>query len=176
MVGAAVGPLVRSATDADRPRPPTGIDPDLWLDVIGRGAAGSVLGQLERLLAFAAFWQGGQSSIIIAGWLAFKVASGWNNWSYIVRLPEKLEGVKDLDYLRARSQLGSWIFHRFLRRRCADIVLKDDSPTPCSYGVITEVGDDYFVVEHIERCERHVSTYSITALISITNLDLTPVR
>jgi len=111
-IGTAVGPVVRSATKAGRPSPPVGIDANVWLDIIGRGSAASVLGHLERLLAFAAFWQ--EAPIIIAGWLAFKVASGWNNWSFIVRLPEKIEGVKDLDYLRARSQLGSWVFHRFL--------------------------------------------------------------
>jgi hypothetical protein len=112
VIGAAIGPLVRSATDKDRPSTPEGLDPYLWQDIIGRGSATKMLGHLERLLAFAAFWQ--QAPIIIAGWLAFKVASGWNNWNFIVRLPERIEGVKDLDYLRARSQLGSWIFHRFL--------------------------------------------------------------
>ena len=107
-IGAAVGPIACFATDADRPSPPAGIEPNQWLDIIGRGSASSALGHLERLLAFSAFWQGAQNGpIIIAGWLAFKVASGWNNWNFIVRLPERIEGVNDLDYLRARSQLGS---------------------------------------------------------------------
>jgi len=111
-LGIVVRPLVALATERDRPKPPKGMDEYAWYDIVGRRSGGIVLGHLERLLAFAAFWQG--APVLIAGWLAFKVASGWQNWNLIVRLPEKIDGVNDLDYLRARSQLGAWIFHRFL--------------------------------------------------------------
>jgi hypothetical protein len=112
LVGSAVRPLVAYATDFDRPNPPKGIEEHIWWDIVDRGSGGSVLGHLERLLFFAAFWNG--EPILVAGWLAFKVASGWQNWKLIVQVPDKMDGVDDLDYLRARSQLGSWIFHRFL--------------------------------------------------------------
>jgi hypothetical protein len=112
ILGFTVGPLIRFSTKGSFPRPPKPISVDLWNEIIGRGIGVSLLGHLERFFYLAAFWM--ETPILIAGWLAFKVASGWHNWSMIVKLPEDLEGVDQIEYLRARSQLGSWIFHRFL--------------------------------------------------------------
>jgi hypothetical protein len=111
-IGSMVGPLVSRATSRYDLSAPEGMPQDLWSNIVSRGTGGSYLGYLERPLYFAAFWN--DTPVLVAGWLAFKVASGWHNWNHIVRLPEKIDGVNDKDFLRARSQLGSWIFHRFL--------------------------------------------------------------
>jgi len=121
LLGFAVGPLIRFSTKGGLPRPPKPISEDLWNEIIGRGTGVSLLGSLERFFYLAAFWK--EAPILIAGWLAFKVASGWHNWSMIVKLPDNLEGVDQIEYLRARSQLGSWIFHRFLIGTLANILI-----------------------------------------------------
>jgi hypothetical protein len=121
LLGFAVGPLIRFGTKGSLPRPPKPMSEALWNEIIGRGTGVSLLGYLERFFYLAAFWN--EAPILIAGWLAFKVASGWHNWSMIVKLPENLEGVDQIEYLRARSQLGSWIFHRFLIGTLANILM-----------------------------------------------------
>jgi len=121
LMGFAVGPLIRLSTKSSLPRPPKPISADLWSEIIGRGKGVILLGYFERFFYLAAFWM--EAPILIAGWLAFKVASGWHNWSMIVKLPEDLEGVDQIEYLRARSQLGSWIFHRFLIGTLANILI-----------------------------------------------------
>ena len=121
VLGFTVGPIMHFGTKGSLPRPPKPISADLWNEIIGRGTGVSLLGYLERFFYLAAFWM--EAPILIAGWLAFKVASGWHNWSMIVKLPEDLEGVNQIEYLRARSQLGSWIFHRFLIGTLANILI-----------------------------------------------------
>ena len=121
LMGFVVAPLVRFSTKGGLPRPPKPISADLWGEIIGRGTGVSLLGYLERFFYLAAFYM--EAPILIAGWLTFKVASGWHSWSMIVKLPEDLEGVDQIEYLRARSQLGSWIFHRFLIGTLANILI-----------------------------------------------------
>ena len=58
--------------------PPTGISQDDWDKVTGGkkiGDPGKWLGALERILIFFAGWT--KEYTIIAGWLAFKVATKW---------------------------------------------------------------------------------------------------
>lgn len=112
---------MRRCTKDSLPRPPKPVSDDIWGEIIGRGKGVSLLGHLERFFYLAAFWM--EAPILIAGWLAFKVASGWHNWSMIVKLPDELNGVDQIEYLRARSQLGSWIFHRFLIGTLANILI-----------------------------------------------------
>lgn len=82
---------------------------------------GGWLGHLERLLFFGAAWL--ESYEIIAGWLAFKVASKWEVWSSIISVPEKLEGVDDLDYLIARHRWGSQRLMSFLIGTLANVLV-----------------------------------------------------
>ena len=112
LLGLLVGPLIRFSTKNIPARPPQSIPEEIWNEIIGKNPGINILGYLERIFYIAVFWM--ETPILIAGWLAFKVASGWHNWSIIVKLPERLEGSDQIDYLRARSQLGSWIFNRFL--------------------------------------------------------------
>lgn len=73
-----------------------------------------VLGHLERVLFFVALWLA--QPMIIAGWLAFKVATKWDIWKNIVRVPEQdpvLFG-NQLDYLYARHVWGLRLQNTFL--------------------------------------------------------------
>jgi len=70
------------------------------------------LGGLERALFFVGFFQG--SPELVAGWLLFKVASKWESWQNIVRIPESLEGVDPIEFLRYRHTWGVKVMQSFL--------------------------------------------------------------
>lgn len=112
ILGLGVRPFLECATRETRPDAPDGVDPVLWNHIVHRASAGGWLGFFERLISLAAFWM--EAYVIIAGWLAFKVASKWEIWRNVIQVPSKLDEVPDLTYLRARNAWGSWIFTRFL--------------------------------------------------------------
>lgn len=83
--------------------------------------ANAYLGILERFIAFTAAWLG--AYIIIAGWLAFKVATKWQNFKSIVRIPinlrprsntPELENIREVNMYKARRIFGGHIYARFL--------------------------------------------------------------
>jgi hypothetical protein len=71
----------------------------------GSDYPGAWLGHLERVLFFVAMWFGLWQ--VVAGWLAFKLASKWETYKGTVSLPQKLDDINDLDYLLSRRRLGS---------------------------------------------------------------------
>jgi len=95
--------------------PPAGIDPERWTDLIripGRHG-GRWIGITERLLFFTALWVG--APILVGAWLAFKVASKWESWTNLTRVPPQLKDAKsDLDYFIARTRWSSRTMQRFL--------------------------------------------------------------
>ena len=95
-----------------RPAPPEGIDHDRWSSLIDAGQGGEWIGRLETLLALAAFWN--DAYILVAGWLAFKVAAKWESWKNITQVPARLENVNELDWLVARHDWGTHSLKRFL--------------------------------------------------------------
>ena len=82
---------------------------------------GRWIGYLERFLALASFWI--PEHTIIGAWVAFKLAAKWEGWRNIVQFPDKLEGTTQLDYLRARSELGSYLITRLLVGTFANILI-----------------------------------------------------
>ena len=104
-----VHPLFRQATH--KPPPPRGVDAELWKQIVDRTSAGWLIGLLERNLALAALWIGKET--LIAGWFAFKLASKWEVFRDIVKVPESVDGLTTLEWFGARSQLGSWLLARF---------------------------------------------------------------
>lgn len=105
-------PLVLIATSERRPEAPPGIAEDRWRRVTSMSGIGRWLGLLEAFVSLVAFWS--EAHVIIAGWLAFKVASKWENWRNVIQVPTHLEGVGDTDYLIARAAWGNWIYTRFV--------------------------------------------------------------
>lgn len=99
--------------------PPAGIPQDDWDKVTGGkkiGDPGKWLGALERILIFFAVWT--NEYTIIAGWLAFKVATKWEVWNNIVKVPDSMPASKDnlsmLSYLKARRAWGARVLSGFL--------------------------------------------------------------
>jgi hypothetical protein len=76
---------------------------------------------LERIVFFGAFWAGLES--VIAGYLAFKVASKWNAWSNIVAVPKEIPGLDPLEYLIARRCWGSHVLVTFLVGTLANVMI-----------------------------------------------------
>lgn len=74
--------------------------------------SGAILGDLERVLFYLAFWLDAQE--IIAGWFALKVASKWEAWGTTGRLPEALEGIDALNYAISRRRWASQRLMSFL--------------------------------------------------------------
>ena len=93
------------------PKKPEALEQKPWEDLTYKVPGGWRIGLLERLLFLAAFWAGNYT--LIAGWLAFKVASKWETWKNIIHVPEKVENVSDLEWYIVRARLGSWILTRF---------------------------------------------------------------
>jgi hypothetical protein len=83
-----------------------------WSTLIDDNKSGAYLGYLERLLFFGAFWA--NMPLVIATWLAFKVASKWNAWTNIIFFPKEISNIEEMDYLVARNRLGSKLYMRFV--------------------------------------------------------------
>jgi hypothetical protein len=95
--------------------PPSGASDEQkreWKKLMKGNESGAVLGFLERLIFFAAFFA--QAHIAVAAWLAFKVASKWNAWENVIAIPDKLEGIENLSFLVARRNWGSHVLMTFL--------------------------------------------------------------
>ena len=111
-LGCAVGQLLSLATSKSRPTPPTGVDQAVWNKILDWKNGGLLIGLFERFLALASFWI--PAHAILGAWLAFKLAAKWESWANVVKVPQTLPKVSDLDLFRARRQLGSHVLSRFL--------------------------------------------------------------
>ena len=78
------------------------------------------LGSLERALFVVALLQGARE--IVAGWLLFKVASKWEAWHNIIRVPESVDDLDTLEFLRYRHTWGVTIMQSFLVGTLANIL------------------------------------------------------
>lgn len=123
-LGKPVSKLLDRATQNIQLVNPEGISEEDWRSFVrpkGREEAGKWLGVLERVLAFVSFYSGLHS--VIGGWLALKVASKWQVWATVIKMPDKLENAKDLSYLRARQRWGSWLHMRLLIGTAANVLV-----------------------------------------------------
>jgi hypothetical protein len=124
--------VVRTVLDHVAPwkdlQAPNGVAEPQWQAVVrGDGSqAASWLGAFECLLAYVAtILFATNAATVIGGWLAFKVASKWESWSNVVKVPETLSdlSVSQLDFLRARRQWGASLYTRFLLGTLLNVVL-----------------------------------------------------
>jgi hypothetical protein len=83
-----------------------------WLQGIGRRHAPRVLGWLERTFFFAAIWL--NQPLGIGAWLAFKVATKWNAWTMLGKIPDDLGGYTDADRTRSRAEWAAYVNNRLL--------------------------------------------------------------
>ena len=116
IVRPVVGAIIQRLAPWKNVIAPEGVPPEKWKDVLaGDPPAIKWLGGLECLLAYGAYLGfGQQAALVVGGWLAFKVASKWESWHNISQIPQSLEGVSQIDYLRARRQWASTLYSRFL--------------------------------------------------------------
>jgi hypothetical protein len=84
-------------------------------------ASGSWIGFLERTLALISAWTGQYE--LLGGWFAFKVASKWETYANVLRLPDEINGIDELDYLRARRAWGSRVAMRFLAGSATNAII-----------------------------------------------------
>lgn len=93
---------------------PKNVDTEQWdkLMKIRGELGGKWLARLERILFFIGIWIAAYE--LIGVWLVLKVASKWEVWTNIFKVPDKLDGIDDLDYFIARTQWGTRTYQRFL--------------------------------------------------------------
>ena len=85
-----------------------------WEELTLGNEGGVLIGWIERFMFFGALWLGAGAELLIGAWLAFKVASKWNAWTNVTEVPQKLEGLDDLDFLIARRRWASNVLTTFL--------------------------------------------------------------
>jgi hypothetical protein len=97
---------------------PEDLDKEEWRKLLAdpEGHAGRRwIGRLERwFVFFSVLLAQKEAGVAIAAWLAFKLASKWETWSNIIKLPDKFGETYHLDYLRARREWGDRLYQRFL--------------------------------------------------------------
>lgn len=121
LLGLIVKPLLVSTTKSMEPLPdPSAALAGKWKKLVSGNEGGAVLGHLERALFFCAFWT--NSEQLIAGWLAFKVASKWNAWTNVVSVPKEIAGLDPIDFLIARRSWASHLLTTFLVGTLANVL------------------------------------------------------
>jgi hypothetical protein len=123
VVGLCVNPLLKYVRKRMSPiDPPNEAMKEKWVALTEGNEGGWVLGNLERLLFFSAFWM--DASAVTAAWLAFKVASKWNAWSNVISVPKSaLPNVDEFDFLIARRRWGSQLLATFLVGTISNIII-----------------------------------------------------
>jgi len=100
-----------------------GVPADKWKSATSTQSklSGTVIGTLERILFFIVLWIGKPE--IVAAWLVFKVASKWETWSNIIKAPSAIQGIDEVEALRARHVWGTRVHTRNLVGTLTNILL-----------------------------------------------------
>jgi len=102
--------------------PPQGIGSDEWNPATSpSNYAGKWLGVLEVILYYVAFLIGKPE--LIAGWFVFKVGSKWEVWHNIVKVPDLVDGIDQIDYLRSRHNWGAFVLNRFTFGTLSNVII-----------------------------------------------------
>lgn len=111
-LGQAVQCLIDIATSSIKLELKDEKNKEKWLELTSGNDGGWLIGFIERLLFFSAFWNT-DLLIIIGAWLAFKVATKWDSWSNVIAIPKEIEGINSIDYLIARRKWSSHLLVSF---------------------------------------------------------------
>jgi hypothetical protein len=117
----------RAKKDVESVPVPPGFSLDVWEKEFIRSTGGvSVQGALECIISFAAFWIP-DGWPILAGWLAFKLASRWQSAKSTADIPKgsrevtiagprktTKEVTEPVDYMRARVYRNAILHRRFV--------------------------------------------------------------
>lgn len=121
ILGCGVPRMIKSVQKEIPLTPPNEETKKNWEKLTAGNEGGSILGNLERILFFCAFWV--DAPAVVAAWLAFKVASKWNAWTNIISVPKTLSGVDDLEFLVARRLWGSQLLTTFLVGTISNVII-----------------------------------------------------
>lgn len=107
VLGPAVKVIKRKAENDVQEIPlPTGVNKDLWDKFISNPESpGAWIGNLERVLFYFFLWV--EKPEFIGGILVFKIATKWEAWKNITKVPEKLNRINDLEFAVARRMWGA---------------------------------------------------------------------
>jgi hypothetical protein len=105
---------VRDRIQVPRPRGLRASDNETWdkLAETPGPRGGRWIGILERLFLFIALLL--ELPELVIAWLGFKVASKWEVWANLYKVPEVIRGLDPLDFFLARTRMGARVFQRFL--------------------------------------------------------------
>jgi hypothetical protein len=116
--------LMEFAVDDIRCDAPTSRLAQRWEVLIGTNEGGRVIGYLERVLFFVALYAMGRYGVAAIGaLLTFKLGAKWQVRSHMNEFPSTLGGAEPMEYLIARSRLGSRIFVTFVVGSFANVVI-----------------------------------------------------
>jgi len=110
----AVLNYLRDRIQVPRPRGLSRADIATWTQIANTPgpAGGRWIGALERAFLFLAILASVPTLLI--AWLAFKVATKWEVWTNLYRVPDKLPRLNQMDFFLARTRLGARVFQRFM--------------------------------------------------------------
>ena len=104
--------------------PPEGINPEDWKKAFeipeDRRKPNKYLGFFEATLFFISFYVNQYE--LIGGWLTFKLASKWQTWNAIMKIPERIEGVDIIAYIGAKNHIAWFTLQRWLLGTLANII------------------------------------------------------
>jgi len=83
-----------------------------WLWGVDGKSAVKFLGWLEQTAFFAAIWL--NHPLGIGAWLAFKVATKWNAWTMLGKVPDDLGGDTGTGRARSRAEWAAYVNNRLL--------------------------------------------------------------
>ena len=113
-LGWPVGLILRAIERSIVVPKPARISDDQWnlLTTIPGRVGGSWIGHIERFLFFVSITAALPE--LAVGWLAFKVASKWEAWGNVYKIPPKLARSTEFEWFLARTRWGSRTFQRSL--------------------------------------------------------------
>ena len=115
LCGWPVGWVLDKASPWEKVEAPSGVPAAKWNLVVKDSTGGAWIGRIETLLVYVlVLYAKTDAALAIGGWLAFKVASKWEAWSNVVKVPDLFDGSSQLDSLRARRDWASTLYGRFL--------------------------------------------------------------
>ena len=123
MLGFFVELIVKRTKSSISISPPTGMDKNTWEAITDTKTESSskLLGLLERIFIFVSLWI--EVPQLIFAWLAFKLASKWQTWATIVKVPENIDKLIDpIDFFRVRHHWGTRVLQVWLIGTLANVL------------------------------------------------------
>jgi len=104
--------------------PPSPISQEDWNNAFAipeeRRTPNIYIGYLEATFCYICIYT--NQPILIGGWLTFKLASKWQTWNAIMKIPETMDGVNLIQYIGAKNHIAWFTLQRWLLGTLANIL------------------------------------------------------